>query len=305
MDEATPHLHIDYIPVANGYKTGLETRNSLTKAYQQMGIPKAKNKLENETSMWHMREREYLTELAREQGIEITVKGVERPGLSLPEYKEAMTEIGDMREQAAELQIANAGLTAEKDELKIEIAAAEQTRDEIIKEAEEAEEKLQKAQDIIEGDVFKHNMLQEKYLKLAEAAVTNDPDKPVAQKIKTPLGKDTGYVKVLESDWKKILRILRVTKTKDRAVEKMAKDMAEKDNKIKKLTDTLNKCYDFLKHNKLFDAFMELIKPREQKRERVSARAKIAENKIILANQGTFRKPPEQDKHNKKTQIAL
>lgn len=30
LDEATPHLHIDYIPVANGYKTGMKTRNSLT-----------------------------------------------------------------------------------------------------------------------------------------------------------------------------------------------------------------------------------------------------------------------------------
>ena len=114
MDEATPHLHIDYIPVAHGYKTGLETRNSLTKAYQQMGIPRAKNKLENETSMWHIREREYLTELARERGIEITVKGVDRPGLSLPEYKAAMTEVEKYKEKTAELQIINAELTAEK-----------------------------------------------------------------------------------------------------------------------------------------------------------------------------------------------
>ena len=38
----------------------------------------------------------------------------------------------------------------------------------------------------------------------------------------------------------------------------MAKDMADKDNKIKKLTDTLDKCYDFLKHNKLFETFMIL-----------------------------------------------
>lgn len=30
LDEATPHLHIDYIPVAHGYKKGLQTRNSLT-----------------------------------------------------------------------------------------------------------------------------------------------------------------------------------------------------------------------------------------------------------------------------------
>ena len=41
LDEATPHLHIDYIPVAHGYKTGMETRNSLTKALQQMGFAQA------------------------------------------------------------------------------------------------------------------------------------------------------------------------------------------------------------------------------------------------------------------------
>ena len=45
LDEATPHLHIDYIPVANGYKTGMKTRNSLTKALQQMGFAKAVKQL--------------------------------------------------------------------------------------------------------------------------------------------------------------------------------------------------------------------------------------------------------------------
>ncbi|MBO6193322.1 MAG: hypothetical protein J6O00_03990 [Clostridiales bacterium] len=41
MDEATPHLHMDYIPVAHGYKTGLFTRNSLAKGLQEMGIEPA------------------------------------------------------------------------------------------------------------------------------------------------------------------------------------------------------------------------------------------------------------------------
>lgn len=40
MDEATPHLHIDYIPVADGYKKGMKTRNSISKALQQMGFEK-------------------------------------------------------------------------------------------------------------------------------------------------------------------------------------------------------------------------------------------------------------------------
>ena len=65
LDEATPHLHIDYIPVAHGYKTGMETRNSLTKALQQMGFAKAVSKKENETVAWQQRERAYLTDLCR------------------------------------------------------------------------------------------------------------------------------------------------------------------------------------------------------------------------------------------------
>ena len=44
MDEASPHLHLDYIPVAKGYTRGLETRNSLDKAMKQMGYQPEKRK---------------------------------------------------------------------------------------------------------------------------------------------------------------------------------------------------------------------------------------------------------------------
>lgn len=56
LDEATPHLHIDYIPVANGYKTGMKTRNSLTKALQQMGFAKAVSKKGLMSRCWAYRE---------------------------------------------------------------------------------------------------------------------------------------------------------------------------------------------------------------------------------------------------------
>ena len=90
LDEATPHLHIDYIPVAHGYKTGMETRNSLTKALQQMGFAKAVSKKENETVAWQQRERAYLTDLCREKGIDIDALRLPTDLLPLPEYKAAM-----------------------------------------------------------------------------------------------------------------------------------------------------------------------------------------------------------------------
>jgi len=53
MDEKTPHLHIDYIPIADGYKNGMAVRNSQSVALQQMGFGKNKNSI-NE---WRIRER--------------------------------------------------------------------------------------------------------------------------------------------------------------------------------------------------------------------------------------------------------
>ena len=82
------------------------------------------------------------------------------------------------------------------------------------------------------------------------------------------------------------------------------KDMATKDSKIKMLTDRLNKCKEFLQNHNLFEAFKEFIKPKEQKRERVSIHERMAEKKIILTEQEPFRKAHEKDQH-KKQQIAI
>ena len=87
LDEATPHLHIDYIPVATGYKKGLDTRNSLSKALEQQGFGTNRAKFDNVQIRWQERERAYLTELAQEEGLTIVKKGVNRPQLSVSEFK--------------------------------------------------------------------------------------------------------------------------------------------------------------------------------------------------------------------------
>lgn len=90
MDEASPHLHFDYIPVASGYKTGLSMRNSLSKAMQEMGFT-AESKKENETKKWKNREREYFGVICREHGLEVEreISTPERDSLSVAEYKVA------------------------------------------------------------------------------------------------------------------------------------------------------------------------------------------------------------------------
>lgn len=52
MDEASPHLHLDYIPVADGYSNGMKQRNALDRAMKQMGfLPQKESKKNNATKM--------------------------------------------------------------------------------------------------------------------------------------------------------------------------------------------------------------------------------------------------------------
>lgn len=104
MDEATPHLHLDYIPVAHGYKTKMHTRNSLTKALQEMGIEPATSKLDNETMHWQKRERDFLMGICRERGLEVEVLGEKRDNYTIPEYKAARQAADEIN---AELEILN------------------------------------------------------------------------------------------------------------------------------------------------------------------------------------------------------
>ena len=42
MDEATPHLHIDFIPFTTGSKRGLETRVSLKRHWERSALGRHK-----------------------------------------------------------------------------------------------------------------------------------------------------------------------------------------------------------------------------------------------------------------------
>lgn len=72
MDEATPHMHIDWIPTARGYKKGMQVRNSLEKAMKEMGHVSSgkQGKRNNNRAVWQDFERNRLCEIAKSRGIE-------------------------------------------------------------------------------------------------------------------------------------------------------------------------------------------------------------------------------------------
>lgn len=95
MDEASPHLHLDYIPVAKGYKIGLQARNSLDKAMKQMGYtPVKESRKNNATKLWKENEREYFGELCRSKGLKVEAeRSLGRKQFTVSEFKEAQNEM--------------------------------------------------------------------------------------------------------------------------------------------------------------------------------------------------------------------
>lgn len=102
LDEATPHLHIDFVPVAFNQKQGLETRVSLRKACEQMGIS-PQTKKQTERQQWATKEKEIMSRIAKKFGLEIENKNIHRPHLSVEEYKETCRELDKKKKQIKEL----------------------------------------------------------------------------------------------------------------------------------------------------------------------------------------------------------
>lgn len=93
MDEATPHLHIDYIPVGH-YKQGVDTQNGIAQALKEMGYGVGKDAI----ARWREAECKVLTEICNQHGIEIAAPEKSRGSLTVEQYK----EYAELKEKAEE-----------------------------------------------------------------------------------------------------------------------------------------------------------------------------------------------------------
>ncbi len=313
LDEATPHLHIDYIPVAHGYKNGMKTRNSLTKAFQQMGFAKAVSRKQNETVAWQEREREYLTELCREQGIEIEVLGVQRDNLSLPEYKAAMREVEELEQQVVVLDKRNEALEQQNDdlaqktaELRGQVQEMEAQNNELVLQAqklteqiEEAEEKEKAAKEVL----AKHDLRAETFKMISkEVAAETKNMKSVAVPVTNFFGSEE-YVKVKKSDWNKMLDAFSKAVSRNYLLEKYEKKISNLEQKIAALTAQVEKLKRFVASRGLGEAFVEFVKslaPRTMKQ-----RLEEAKEDAAVHNQQRKRSQQDVVRKNKQWQQEM
>lgn len=139
-EQGVPHVHLDYIPIAYGYKKGLHTQSALVKALEQQGFDK--NGRETAQIQWERRENAHLEQLCLNRGIEVRHPLIEgRKHLDTERYKAEQTidelsqEIDNSnvilsetffineqtKEENRELRSEQERLQAKVDELKAEI----------------------------------------------------------------------------------------------------------------------------------------------------------------------------------------
>ena len=105
MDEATPHLHIDFVPFTTGSKRGLDTRVSLKQALAAQGF-KGGTRGDTEWNQWVSAEKSALAFVMERYGIEWKHKGTHEKHLSVLDYKkqERATELEQLGAKIEEKQ---------------------------------------------------------------------------------------------------------------------------------------------------------------------------------------------------------
>lgn len=99
LDEATPHLHIDFVPVCYNQSQGLKTRVSMKRAIQQMlGITTNKKK-ECEAVLWCNAERDVMAKILNAHQINRQIVGAYHEHLPLKEYRQHAQNIKFMNQR--------------------------------------------------------------------------------------------------------------------------------------------------------------------------------------------------------------
>lgn len=176
MDEATPHLHIDFIPFTTGSKRGLETRVSLKKALEALGFAGG-TKSHTELNQWIESEKQALASIMARHDIEWEQKGTHEEHLSVLDYKKQErskevaaleTQIGALQEQTATAET----MLSEKQEQLDDIAPILKNTEKFVRKYDDPKRLLPEARMLESGKAFREKKalpILEKLLKYARS----------------------------------------------------------------------------------------------------------------------------------------
>ena len=159
MDEATPHLHIDFVPFTTGSKRGLETRVSLKKALEALGFTGG-TKSHTELNQWIESEKQALASIMARHDIEWEQKGTHEEHLSVLDYKKQErskevaaleTQIGALQERTATAET----MLSEKQEQLDDIVPILKNTEKFVRKYDDPERLLPEAGMLESGKAFR------------------------------------------------------------------------------------------------------------------------------------------------------
>ena len=176
MDEATPHLHIDFIPFTTGSKRGLETRVSFKKALEALGFAGG-TKSHTELNQWIEAEKQALASIMARHDIEWEQKGTHEEHLSVLDYKkqERSKEVAALETQIDALQEQTATaetMLSEKQEQLDDIAPILKNTEKFVRKYDDPKRLLPEARMLESGKAFREKKalpILEKLLKYARS----------------------------------------------------------------------------------------------------------------------------------------
>ena len=148
QDEATPHLHIDFVPYVTNWKgKGMDTRVSLKQALKSLGF-QGGNKHDTELNQWINHEKEVLAEIAKQHGIEWEQKGTHEEHLDVYNFKkkERKKEVQALEQEKEYLTAENESLAFKISEVKADIEKLEDEKLQFKKDKDAAEKRAKKAE---------------------------------------------------------------------------------------------------------------------------------------------------------------
>lgn len=159
MDEATPHLHIDFIPFTTSSKRGLETRVSLKKALEALGFAGG-TKSHTELNQWIESEKQALASIMARHDIEWEQKGTHEEHLSVLDYKkqERSKEVAALENHIDTLQeqtAVAATALSEKQEQLDDIAPILKNAEKFVRKYDDPERLLPEAGMLESGKAFR------------------------------------------------------------------------------------------------------------------------------------------------------
>ncbi|MGM9929906.1 MAG: plasmid recombination protein [Bacillus sp. (in: firmicutes)] len=148
-EEGEPHVHLDYVPVAHGYKKGMDTQTGLVKALGEQGFEKQGKATAQ--IQWEKRENDYLTGLCEAMGLT-----VEHPQIKGKEHLE--TQAFKLVKRVEELEQAEKEVTEHFLDVDAKAVEAEERAKRAEKEAENAEKRVDNAERKLKETNAKHKV---------------------------------------------------------------------------------------------------------------------------------------------------